>query len=177
VWLWICLAVSIFFLISWFWIGPRLAGRNNLKKLFAKLILIVIMADCVLTLTGQSGYYWRTYSDCNEITLIGEWLLELHPLAFVSGIIIWITLITFVIKKVNLFFSSVLSFAVFIGHAPAAWSWIYLYSKDIIEDLTGGSMSCFQETICEEVFTYTLCILIGLVLACILNKIRKNKSI
>lgn len=78
-WLWICLVISVVFLIFWFWFGPYLMSRNSLEKLFARIILIIVMADCFLTLIGQSLRYWQNYSNCNETSIMGKTLLCLHP--------------------------------------------------------------------------------------------------
>ncbi len=173
-WLWICLMTSVLFLIFWFWFGPRLIKENNLKKLFIKLILMVIMADCILTLTGQPVRYWQSYSSCDELAIIGEKLLQLHPLAFVVGIIFWIGLITFLIKKLDFFLSSFIFFSVFIGHSMGFWQGrLESQLKPVFEDIIRKSIG---ETIYEEISGYLLYLFIGVIFAYILNKIWKNKS-
>lgn len=173
-WFWICLIIPVIFLITWFRFGLRLVGEDDFKKLFVKFILIIIIADCLLTIAGQSSYYWQNYSSCNEFNFIGKALLNLHPFSFVLGSILWMVLITFLIKKMNLFLSSVLFFAVCIGHSIGVWSWIHIRSENIIKNLIGENLNHSWSSAFEEISSYILYVFIGLIFACILNKIWKK---
>jgi len=145
-----------------------------LKKLFAVIILIIVMADCFLTLIGQPPLYWKNYSNCDESSIVGQALLRLHPLAFVLGLIFWAILITFLINKLTPLFSHILFFALFIGHSLGAWSWIQPYLKSVVEILIGKKFNYSQKTLYGEISDYLFYVFLALILALALKKVRKR---
>lgn len=174
-WFWICLVISVVFLIFWFWFGQRLIGRNNPAKLFIRVILIIVMADCLLTLIGQPSGYWQDYFNCEEASIIGTMLLRLHPLAFTLGSVFWVILATVLINKLAQLFSYVIFFALSIGHSLGVWSWIQPQLKYGIEFLIGEKITYSQNLLYEEISNYLFLIFLALILAFVLKKVHNKK--
>ncbi len=159
-WLWICLVILGLFLVFWFWLGPHLIRKNNLEKLFARIILAIIVADGFLTLISQSAGYWKNYSHCNEGSIIGKMFLKLHPLVFTLGLVFWVILATLLISKLAPLFSYILFFALSIGHFFGVKSWV--------------KFDYFESTIYDEILRYLFYIFLALIFALILKKVRKK---
>jgi len=173
-WLWVCLSIPTIFLIIWFWVGPRLV-ENDLKKTFVKLLLIVIVLDCLLTFIAQPDYYWSNYSRSDELAVVGEHLLSLHPIAFSVGIVFWIILITFLIRKTSFFLCSVLFFSLFTGHFIALFRFrIGDQLKSIVKQLLKIQMDYSQKMIYEEIFEYLSYLFIAVVFGLVLKKIQEE---
>ena len=52
--------------------------------------LLLSVLDATLTLNGQSPEYWSgVYTAANEASPTMNHLLQIHPLAFVAGIVVW----------------------------------------------------------------------------------------
>ena len=170
----LCLMISIVFLIFWFRFGPRLIGSNNPEKLFARIILIIVMVDCFLTLIGQPLHYWQNYSNCNEASILGRALLHLHPLAFTLGLVSWVILVTFLINKLTLLLSYTLFFVLSIGHSLGAWSWIQPQLKSGIEILIVEKINYSENILYQEISNYLFYIFLALIFAFVLKKVRKK---
>ena len=174
-WLWINLGIAFSFLVVWFWLGPRLAGRNSLGKLLTRLILVVILTDCIVTLIGQPFQYWQDYSKFNEYSIIGKMLLAWHPLDFTLGLAFWVILATILIGRLSFLLSYVLFFVLFLGHALGAWSWSGPWLKNGLEFLTGSQMKGFWATFYWEFSEYLFYILLAFIFAIVLKRARHSK--
>jgi uncharacterized membrane protein YciS (DUF1049 family) len=83
------------------------------------------LIDLTVTLTGQPEPYWNgQYSHAKEGNPIPRWLLNQHPLALISVILIWIALFSSAILLLSKPAARVVAFAVMLGHTCAAAGWL-----------------------------------------------------
>ncbi len=87
--------------------------------------VVMVVADAALTLVGQAPEYWLDgYSAVREDNAIGHWLLELHPVAFLLGVVLWTVLFAAAIHRLPIGWARVLAFGVMFGHAFGAATWL-----------------------------------------------------
>lgn len=175
-WLWVNLGIILVFYVIWLWKGQKLFAHNILKKVLGHIISVVILADGISTIIGQPPAYWYSYSRYNEASIIGKLLLGWHPLAFTLGIIFWIILIFFLIKKIPLFSPCIIFFALFLGHSLGAWSWINGWLLDGIDNITGGKIQGLWLQIYKEFIEYLFYIFLGFIFSFILKKVYHGKT-
>ncbi len=85
----------------------------------------MVVVDAALTLRGQAPEYWGgDYSFVREDNPIACRFLELHPLVFVLGVVLWTVLFTAAIHRLPMAWARVVAFGVMLGHAVGAATWL-----------------------------------------------------
>lgn len=90
-------------------------------------LFLIMTADLLLTLFGLSKSYWRgdyhrAYYE--EASIIGQWLLSVHPYVFIGSFIVYLALTYFAIKRFNEFFKFALFFSLLVNHSIGAAGWL-----------------------------------------------------
>jgi hypothetical protein len=81
--------------------------------------------DNALTLAGQSAEYWGgAYDRVNEASPTFQHLLASHPLAFVGGVLVWMTVFVGIILLLPDTLALVVCLAVTFGHAAGSATWM-----------------------------------------------------
>jgi len=87
--------------------------------------LVFVALDNGLTLLGQSAKYWAgNYRSANEVSPTFNYLLQIHPAAFVMGSLVWAALIVAVILLLPDFLALITSIVVTFGHTIGAATWL-----------------------------------------------------
>ena len=117
------------FVAGWHWLiesglhHPMTASKRTLMCVPPVVMLVV---DAALTLRGQVPDYWSGgYSFAREDNPIACWFLQLHPMSFVSGVILWTVLFMAAIHRLPIKLARVTAFGVMLGHALGAASWLW----------------------------------------------------
>ncbi len=99
---------------------PRLLGLCIAPLLFCLL-------DVTLTLVGQTAEYWRGgyHAHVIEGSPTPHFLLSIHPLAFVAGMLVWIMSFLGLLLLLPETLALILSIAIVMGHAVGAATWIF----------------------------------------------------
>jgi len=87
--------------------------------------VVMVVVDAALTLGGQAPEYWA--GDCSfvrESNPIACPLLELHPMAFVLGVVLWTVSFTAAIHRLPTGWARVVAFVVMFGHTLGAATWL-----------------------------------------------------
>jgi hypothetical protein len=88
-------------------------------------ILISYIFDHVLTLMGQSNAYWAgDYTIVNELNMLANWFLRIHPFAFVLFSIIVFFLYAAIIVIIPLKFAKTLSIYLVMAHTYGGFHWL-----------------------------------------------------
>jgi hypothetical protein len=88
--------------------------------------VLLCALDCTLTLVGQLPQYWAgNYLWANEGSPTFYQLLQLHPAAFIAGIVVWIFVFVACILLLPDVLALIVSVVVTFGHAAGAASWLY----------------------------------------------------
>jgi hypothetical protein len=100
--------------------------KRKILLLYLPLFVIMI-ADLLLTLFGLSKNYWsgnygRAYYE--EVSIIGRWLLSIHPYVFIGAFIAYLLLTYFTLEKLGEFWRLTLFFSILLNHSIAAAGWI-----------------------------------------------------
>ena len=99
-------------------VGNRLLGLCLPPLLFCLL-------DASVTLLGQSAAYWAgDYLRVNEGSPTFNHLLQIHPLVYVAGIVVWIAIFVGIILLSPDILALIFSIAVTFGHAAGAATWL-----------------------------------------------------
>ena len=104
--------------------------RRFPKLLIAPVILIVLL-DLAFTLIGQPKQYWQDFSKLNEGSPLGVVTLSQNPRFFVAFILIYISLIYILLRKLPLFLSVFLAISFYLGHVYGSSTWVYIVFKKI----------------------------------------------
>jgi hypothetical protein len=100
-------------------VGHRLLGLSLPPVVFCAI-------DAVVTLVGQSAAYWAgQYHFVMEGSPTPYHLLQIHPLAFVLGILAWMAMFSAVILLLPDFLALVVSIVVTFGHTAGAATWVW----------------------------------------------------
>jgi len=87
--------------------------------------VVMVVIDGALTLRGQAPQYWsKGYALVREDNPIAYWFLQWHPVVFVLGIVLWVVLFTAAIHRLPIGLARATAFAVMLGHALGAASWL-----------------------------------------------------
>jgi len=106
------------------------------RSVFLRPILLVTLLDAIFTVIGQPSEYWQEFRNASEGSPLGFHFLQLHPWLFLFFMGIYMGGIILFLKRLPLFWSSVLGLTLFIGHAYGSSSWIYtIYLKLGFPDL------------------------------------------
>src|SRR5262245_55985350 len=106
----------------------EIMNKESLLKSRAWMSLpavVLCAADHMVTLCGQPSIYWRSgFRLPRELAPHGRWLLQQHPLIFISFGLFWMalyaTLILFLPRKAGM----VVSLAIVIGHCWGIGTWL-----------------------------------------------------
>jgi len=81
--------------------------------------------DVTLTLVGQSADYWAgNYAAVNEASPTFNQLLQIHPMAFVLGDLVWAAVFVGIILLLPDTLALIISIAVTFGHTIGAATWM-----------------------------------------------------
>jgi len=84
------------------------------------------LIDGSMTLVGQSSFYWAgNYLAVNEANPVFAGLLQVHPLAFVAGAVIWLIMLGTTIVVLPRTVALILSIAVTFGHTIGSGNWLF----------------------------------------------------
>jgi hypothetical protein len=86
--------------------------------------LVFCALDTSLTLFGQPAGYWADYRCVNEASTTFNLLLQIHPVAFAAGTLVWAMLFVAVILLLPDFLALITSIVVTFGHAAGAATWL-----------------------------------------------------
>ena len=87
--------------------------------------LVLALIDGVLTVVGQSDFYWSNHAAVNEANPVFAGLLHLGPFAFVLGAAAWLAMICTMIMVLPRLMSLILSIAITFGHTIGSGSWLF----------------------------------------------------
>lgn len=84
--------------------------------------------DVAVTLLGQPATYWaQGYQFIREDNGLANWLLAVHPAAFLAGNLIWVCSYCLAIGLLPLKAARTLAFTVMLGQGIAVSTWIVRY--------------------------------------------------
>lgn len=86
--------------------------------------IIPAIFDLIFTLLGQPQIYWQNYKAVSEGSPGGQFLLSIHPVAFVAAFVVYLILVSMILKKWKNSYTYILGIAFFVGHAWGSSSWI-----------------------------------------------------
>ena len=87
--------------------------------------ILFCLCDCTITLAGQPSQYWAgDYSQCNELSPTFNQLLQIHPLAFVAGTIVYIGIVLGIITLLPATPALIISIALTFGHTVGVCTWL-----------------------------------------------------
>jgi len=88
--------------------------------------LLICALDYMLTLLGQSDAYWAgDYQRVNEASPMFNYLLQIHPAAFIAGMAVWMTVFVGLILLLPDTLALIVSIAVAFGHSAGAATWLW----------------------------------------------------
>src|SRR6185436_554431 len=95
------------------------------RKLWLCLVPVgASLMDHIFTMAGQSREYWTgNYAAIRETAPHARWLLEQHPLVFVTACILYTLVYCAVIVLCPVRLSRILALALVIGHCWGIGSW------------------------------------------------------
>ena len=101
---------------------------SGMKRRFLGLCVPPLLfgaADGTMTLLGQSADYWAGYYGAvNEASPTFNHLLQIHPLAFVGGILVWAVMVVALIMLLPDTPALITSIAVTFGHTVGTATWL-----------------------------------------------------
>jgi hypothetical protein len=98
-------------------------GRRLLGLCLPPLALCAL--DGTLTLIGQSARYWAgDYARVNEGSPTFNHLLQIHPAAYVVGILVWAGVFVSILLLLPDTLALIVSIAVTLGHTVGAATWL-----------------------------------------------------
>lgn len=116
--------------------------RNRLLGLCLPPLLLCAF-DYTMTLTGQSAAYWAgDYQRVNEVSPSFNHLLQIHPLAFIVGAVMWMAVFVGMILLLPDTLALIFSIAVTFGHTAGTASWLlwrFNYGYQAVNGLFLGS--------------------------------------
>lgn len=83
------------------------------------------LVDGVLTLLGQSSFYWDGYQAVNEANPVFSGLLQIHPLAALAGLAVWLAILCTLIVVSPRVLALIFSIAISFGHTIGSGSWLF----------------------------------------------------
>jgi hypothetical protein len=101
--------------------------------------VLLCLVDCVVTLAGQPPAYWSgNFASANELSPTFAQLLHTHPLAFVAGTAVILSVYVALIVLLPEVIATILSVALTLGHTFAASTWLGAYSDNFPYQLVNG---------------------------------------
>jgi hypothetical protein len=87
--------------------------------------LLLGVTDMVVTFCEQPAQYWgEGYQVMREHNPLANWLLAVHPAAFLGGNLIWMCCFSLAILFLPPGMARVVAFVVMVGHALAVSTWL-----------------------------------------------------
>lgn len=113
---------------------------SGFKRRFLGLCLpplVLASIDGILTLIGQSDLYWSNYLFANEANPVFRALLQIHPLAVLGGLAVWLALLCALILLLPTRIALILGIAITFAHTRGSSSWL-LEHFDLGYNLANG---------------------------------------
>lgn len=82
------------------------------------------VVDGLMTLVGQSSFYWENYLAVNEANPVFANLLQVHPVAFLAGAAAWLGMMCTMIVVLPRLPALILSIAITFGHTIGSGNWL-----------------------------------------------------
>jgi hypothetical protein len=118
------------------------AGRSKMNGVWCRLVglclppLVLCALDGTLTLVGQSADYWSGhYAAVNESSPTFNHLLQLHPMAFAFGLLVWSAIFVAIILLLPETPALIVSIAATFGHTVGAATWLLFRFQYAVPDL------------------------------------------
>ncbi len=93
--------------------------------------VVLTIADATVTLIGQPKSYWDDYATVAELAPAFAYLLKVHPMMFVLGVLVWIVIYLALIRYSRAYISIIISISFIIGHFLGALTWLlYRFRMD-----------------------------------------------
>ena len=87
--------------------------------------LLLCALDNTMTLLGQSAAYWAgDYLRVNEASPTFNHLLQIHPAAFIAGMVVWMAVFVGMILLLPDTLALIVSIAVTFGHTAGTATWL-----------------------------------------------------
>ncbi len=120
-----------------------------MKRIIIILMLIVMILDFGFTLLGQPDKYWGgDYQFTNERFPVANFLLSVHPAAFIGFFILWIALAICAVRILRPPWVFIFGIAVILAHFWGSILWIPRLCASFRPDwLTGGEWSFYSPMI------------------------------
>ena len=83
------------------------------------------LIDGSLTLVGQSSFYWANYQAVNEANPVFSSLLQVHPLVFLAGVVVWQLMLCAMLLVLPEVLALILSIAFTFGYTIGSGSWLF----------------------------------------------------
>lgn len=87
--------------------------------------LVLGAVDGFLTALGQGSLYWSNHLATNEANPVFAGLLQIGPLAFFVGAVLWLAMLSTMILILPRLFALILSIAITFGHTIGSGSWLF----------------------------------------------------
>ena len=106
---------------DYWWLGYRLSRRAWLC--IGPAVLCVI--DVAVTLAYQPSRYWQEgYQFAHDANPLARWLLEVHPLVFLGGNLLWILAFSAAMLGLRFTIARIVALAILFAHAFGASTWL-----------------------------------------------------
>src|SRR4051794_27046312 len=90
--------------------------------------LLLCALDGLLTLTGQPAAYWAgDFTAARELNPLFDLLLRQHPIAFLTGLAVWLTVLALAVLLLPRRLAFLAAFAGAFGHTWGATSWVVAF--------------------------------------------------
>lgn len=83
-----------------------------------------MLADGILTISGQNISYWSNFSKANEMSPVYFILAFLHPIFYILGAIIWFVFLYYLFKNLKKPYNIILACTFIAGNTWGSASWI-----------------------------------------------------
>src|SRR5437899_12115617 len=84
--------------------------------------ILPLLTDSIVTLLGQDALYYRSPSTANEMG-VAYFFLAAHPVIYIVGAIVWITILYWLVKQLKHPFNMMLAFGLMAGHSWGSSTW------------------------------------------------------
>ncbi len=95
-----------------------------MKWLLIIFVVITVILDIIFTLLGQSPKYWENYQLAVDGNPLALFFLLIHPLLFLFFSLIWVSIVTCLIKVLRFPWFIFLGIAVILGHLWGSVTWV-----------------------------------------------------
>lgn len=101
-----------------------------MKKLLYPFYLAAVV-DLSFTLLGQDAAYWQDFSKVNEASPHLAWALQIHPIVYIIGAIIYLLIIPRLFQIIRNPYNLIMLFTLFFAHIWGGTGWLWRVMKNL----------------------------------------------